>query len=288
MYFIILSILSLAGIFVLFKLAEKNNLSVINVIVINYLIASIIGFIQSGNSPFTMLEKNWLPMATLIGIFFFVFFVVIGWSTKLVGLSITTVAAKMSVVIPIIFSIIYYNENINTLKIAGIFAAVTGVILTVYKPTDTNNTKKISINEILVPILLFIGMGISDSMVKYTQNAYLQNESPALFNASLFFISFTGSLIYASITKQIHKIQNNKVILTGTILGILNFYGIYFFIKALGSGIFDSSVIFGINNVGIVSLSVITGLFLFKEKLFKINKIGIAISIFAIFLLSQA
>jgi len=89
MYFIILSILSLAGIFVLFKLAEKNNLSVINVIVINYLIASIIGFIQSGNSPFTMLEKNWLPMATLIGIFFFVFFVVIGWSTKLVGLSIT-------------------------------------------------------------------------------------------------------------------------------------------------------------------------------------------------------
>jgi len=287
MIFIILSILSLAGIFVIFKIAEKQNTSIINIIVINYFAASIIGFLQSKSNPLDIIGKEWLFMAVLIGLFFFVFFVIIGWSTKLVGLSITTVAAKMSVVIPIIFSIIYYNEDVSILKITGILAAVSGVILTVYKPSN-NEVKKTGLSEILVPVILFIGMGISDSMVKYSQNAYLQNESPALFNASLFLISFVSSVLYGLFTKEIFGIFKAKTILLGLLLGFLNFYGIYFFIKALGSEIFDSSIIFGINNVGIVSLSVLTGLFLFKEKLYKINKLGILVSIIAIFILSQA
>ena len=42
-------------------------------------------------------------------------------------------------------------------------------------------------------------------------------------------------------------------------------------ISSLNKGVFDSSIIFGINNVGIVGLSVIIGLMVFKEKVTKIS-----------------
>jgi len=287
MVYILISILSLSGIFVVFKIAEKKQLSVINIIVVNYLFAALIGTIQSGVNPLMMFSQDWFFMAFLIGLLFFVSFVIIGVSTKLVGLSITTVAAKMSTVIPIIFSIIYFSEQLSILKVLGVLIAVIGVVLTVYKP-NSKDSKKVNIYEIIIPLLLFIGMGTSDSLVKFSQHSYLNSSNIALFNSSLFYISLISSLVYVVVTKNIKGLFNNKIWLYGSVLGVLNFYGVFFFIKALDSKIFDSSIIFGINNVGIVSLSVLIGLFLFKEKLLNINKIGVAISILAIVILSQA
>jgi drug/metabolite transporter (DMT)-like permease len=287
MLYILISILSLSGIFVVFKIAEKKKLSVINIIVVNYLFAAVIGNIQSGVNALNMFSQDWFLMAFIIGVLFFVSFVIIGISTKLVGLSITTVAAKMSTVIPIIFSIIYFSENIGVIKILGVLMAVIGVVLTVYKPTD-GVEKKINIYEILVPLILFVGMGTSDSLMKYSQYNFLNSSNIALFNSSLFYISFISSLIYVIFTKQIKELFSKNIWGLGIVLGILNFYGVFFFIKALESEIFDSSIIFGINNVGIVSLSVLIGMFVFKEKLFNINKIGVAVSILAIIILSQA
>ena len=46
----------------------------------------------------------------------------------------------------------------------------------------------------------------------------------------------------------------------------------------------DSSVIFGVNNIGIVALSVLIGLWFFKEKLLFLNWLGILLSAVALFL----
>lgn len=287
MLYILFSILSLSGIFVIFKIAGKKQLSIINIIVVNYLVAAVIGNISSGVNPLTMFSQQWLLMAVLIGVLFFVSFVIIGFSTKLVGLSITTVSAKMSVVVPIIFSVIYFGEDLGIVKIIGIVVAITGVLLSVYKPIGTQK-QKINFYEILIPILLFIGMGVSDSLVKYTQHTYLTQSNIALFNSSLFYISFFSSIIYIVVTKQYKQLFNIEIWIFGAVLGLLNYYGILFFINALSLTTFDSSVIFGINNVGIVSFSVLIGLLVFKEKLNLPNKIGIVVSVLSIIILSQA
>jgi multidrug transporter EmrE-like cation transporter len=54
-----------------------------------------------------------------------------------------------------------------------------------------------------------------------------------------------------------------------------------------GTGI-DSSIVFGINNTGIVVLSVLTGYLVFNEKLRMINYLGIMLSIIAILMFSYA
>jgi len=55
---------------------------------------------------------------------------------------------------------------------------------------------------------------------------------------------------------------------------------------ALESNVFDSSIVFGINNMGIVVLSVIIALIFFSEKLSNLNKAGIVLSILTIVFMS--
>jgi hypothetical protein len=79
----------------------------------------------------------------------------------------------------------------------------------------------------------------------------------------------------------------------GTLLGAVNFGSIFFMVRTLnysspeGKG-FDSSLVFGVNNLGIVTLSVVVGLWVFRERLFPLNWMGIALSGLAILLFSMS
>ena len=283
MIYIFLSIIFFSGIFLIFKIIERKKLHVINIIVVNYFFAAILGNIQSSTNPLNSISEDWFIFALIIGVLFFVFFHVISLSIKLTGISVTTIASKMSVIIPIIFSIIYYNEVLTIFKIIGILLAIIGVILTVYQKKDIDS--KQSNPNLLVPLLLFIGMGITDLLFGYSQKEF-NIQDPSLFNSTLFYISFITGLAYILISKDIQKIIKKDTLVYGFILGIVNYLGVYYFVKALGSNIFDRSIIFGINNVGIVVVSVLLGIVLFKEKISKINSLGIISSIIAIITLS--
>lgn len=98
------------------------------------------------------------------------------------------------------------------------------------------------------------------------------------------------------ITKLLRKtpfkaLINPRILIWGALLGISNYGSIYFVIRALnykdtiGNNI-GGSVVFGINNLGVIALSVLIGLLFFKEKILKINWIGIIISLIAIYILS--
>ncbi len=239
-------------------------------------------------NPINFLEifkQQWLLPAIFIGVFFIVMFYVIALSSQKVGVTVTTVSSKMAVIIPILFSILYYNEEINRFKIIGIILAVIAVVLTIYKKKNNNINKKL----ILLPIILFFGMGLVDLFVKFSQQEYVDNDLTPLFSAILFMTAgITGILTGIFNKKVIRSFKNINVYLFGILLGFTNFGTIYFIIKALNSNIFDSSILFGINNIGIVGLSVIIGLLVFKEKMSTINWIGIFISFLAIIILSYA
>ena len=82
-----------------------------------------------------------------------------------------------------------------------------------------------------------------------------------------------------------------KVLIWGSCLGLVNFGSIYFLVRALnfrdplGNGL-DSSVVFGINNIGIVCLSVLLGRLAFSERLSLMNKTGIFICLLATVILA--
>ncbi len=284
MEYLILCILSSTGIFIVFKLIDKQTVSPLPAILINYFIAFILGVIFSDREKLqlsSLISAPWLPISFLIGFLFIVLFFVVAISSKEAGISITTVASKMSVVFPVIFSIIIEPEDTLTItKVIALVIAVAGVFLTIETPGRLNVIK----NKWRLPLVLFVGMGVTDSLVKYAQHRYIVNEDMSAFTAVLFTMSFlTGLLALFFRRAQFGELKKTKTWMYGGILGIVNFSSIFMMLSALnhvnssGKHI-DSSLIFGANNVGIVTLSVLAGLLLFREKLHRINWIGIGLS----------
>jgi drug/metabolite transporter (DMT)-like permease len=289
MHYLVLCILSSTGIFVVFKFLDRKNIAPYPVIVINYLVASIFGFLinSADFSLKSVMTLPWLPISLLIGVLFILMFFVIARSSQVAGISTTTVASKMSVVFPIVFSmIIDPTDSLTLTKIFAIITALIGVLLTVYSPGSNAGLMK----KITLPLVLFIGMGIVDSLVKYAQHHFVENPDRALFSAILFFIAFlTGVLMLPFRKGAVSHFKKINTWLWGIGLGIFNFGSIYLMVSALnfvnaeGLGT-DSSIIFGMNNIGIVSLSVLAGVLIFTEKLKTINWVGIALSVIAIIL----
>ncbi len=293
MVYLILCILSSTGIFLVFKFLDQKNLPSFPVIIINYFVAASLGVIVNADriSLSAVTTAPWLPISVLIGFLFIVMFFVIARSSGEAGISITTVASKMSVVFPIAFSIIIDpTDKLTLTKAIAIGAALTGVLLTVYEPGSTVKDKR----RMFIPLLLFIGMGIVDSLVKYSQHTWVRDENTAMFSAVLFFMAFITGLAIIPFRKQgVSEFRLKAIWPWGLLLGVVNFGSIYLMVSALNhvntNGLrIDSSVIYGTNNIGIVSLSVLAGLLIFKEKLHRINWIGISISAIAIILFSLA
>ncbi|MEA1887557.1 MAG: EamA family transporter [Bacteroidota bacterium] len=284
MIYLLLCIISNAGIFVVFKIAGNLKLDTFRIIIINYIAAAILGF-SIGNLPEkTDLNAGWIPMAITIGILFIVVFFVIALSTQKAGIAVTSVASKMSVVIPIIFSLFYFNEPISVLKVTGIILALASVFMTTY---NRDKSKKRGVLAVLLPIILFFSAGIIDSLIKYTQEVHIADQGALMFSSILFSISAITGLIFSIFKKGVLKPEKLiQTILAGIILGIVNFFSLYGIIMALESYIFESSIVFGINNMGIVVLSVIIALIFFNEKLSNLNKAGIVLSILTIIFLS--
>ena len=121
MIYLLLCIISSTAIIILFKYFSRFEINNFNAIIINYLTAALLGLTISFNSlrNTNVFVQSWFPLAVLIGILFVVMFYFIALTTQKAGISVASVAGKMSVVIPMLFSILYYHEQINNYKIAG-------------------------------------------------------------------------------------------------------------------------------------------------------------------------
>ncbi|MFP4488711.1 MAG: hypothetical protein ACLFN1_05365 [Bacteroidales bacterium] len=284
MIYLLLCIVSTTGIMVIFKIAGIMKLDTFRIIIINYFTAAILGFSIGGFPSYPDLAAGWLPMAVIIGILFIVMFFVIARSAQKAGIAVTSVASKMSVVIPITFSIFYFNEDLGVLKAAGIMLALVSVFMTTY---NRDKTKKRGPEVMILPLVLFLGAGIIDSLIKYSQQVHIIEQGTIMFTSVLFSISALTGVLFSFFRKDNFKSKNIiKIIVAGISLGIVNFGSLYGIIMALDSNILDSSIIFGINNIGIVVLSVITALIFFNEKLSRLNRAGIILSVITIIFLS--
>ncbi len=298
MIFLIFSILSSAAIYVIFKFLDRLKIKTFNVIIINYITATVLGILltKSQADIYPIYKNAWFPYSILIGIMFIIMFVVIAKSSQVVGIAITTISNKMSVIIPIAVSIVIDPLDVLTnLKATGIILAILAVFLSIYqKPAGRKKGKKVEFDPryIYLPIILFLGMGLVDSFVKYAQQYYVANDVLPIFTVILFAMSAIAGLIIKALRRTPFKeLILKKNLLWGIGLGISNYGSLYFLIKALNyksqtGETIDGSIVFGINNLGIITLSVMIGLIVFKERFLKINWVGIILSLIAIYILS--
>jgi len=294
MVFLLLSILSSTSVFIVFKLIGRYKVNTFSAIIVNYITACSAGFFLSYSNPFAskVLTADWLPLSLLLGIIFITMFRLIGKSVDKAGVSTTTVAAKMSVIIPIMFTIaLEASDTLSPLKIIGIVLALIAVFLTSYKPEKG----KMELSTTLLPLLIFFGIGVLDSMIKYAQFKYISNDLNPLFSGVTFCIAGTIGILLLPFNRIAAKdLGRLKTWILGILLGLTNFGSMYFFIGALNHINITSgkqvqgSVVFGINNIGIVALGVLIGYLFFKERPSKLNWSGIVLSMLAIVVLTSS
>ena len=284
MLYLLFSIICSSAIIIIFKLFGKYKISTLPAIVYNYLIASVLGILtfQQKIEIVSITGSGWFPFALIIGVLFIIMFFMLALSTQKAGVTATTVSSRVSVVIPIVFSIFYFKEHIYTEKIVGILLAIVAVVLSVYKKRNENFHWK----WVLLPVVIFFGMGLTDSFVKFSQENYLKEKDVEIFSAVLFSVSFISGLIAIAIkNSELKEMLKPKTIFFGLTLGAFNYGSLYFFVNALNFYGKESSKIFGINHLGIITLSVVIARLFFKEKQSVLNWIGVGLSIVAILIL---
>lgn len=291
MLYLILSILSNVGILLVFRIAGIRKIHSLAMVVINYITASFAGltvFLIDGNK-FEI--KNTSPAffgATLIiAVMFLLLFLIVQQSSNTSGMAITSAAAKLSVIIPVIVSILIDPLDVlSTTKAVGLLLMFSAVVLIVYNKELINKHRL----DLLLPLLLFLGLGIVDSVVKISQQFIIGVERIPIFTLIVFVLAGLCGFVLLTFRKEVNVLFRGKHVVYGIILGILNYGSLIFLVKTLNlnikaNGFFDSSRIFMFNNIGIIIISVFIGVLVFKEKLNPLNYIGMALSLFGFYLL---
>lgn len=291
MIYLILSILSSTMIFVVFKLFERFRIHILQGIVVNYIVAFITGMIayntilpnQRLSIP-KIIEEEWFIYTLALGALFIIVFKLMAMTTQLYGLSVVSVVTKMSVVIPILFGLVYYKEDLGFLKLLGIIAALISVYLVSLKNKSKNGFKK---RYLLIPLLVFLGSGIIDTSIKVLEESFVARDDVSLFSSIIFLAASLIGILILIIQYAFKRYTFElKSLIGGLALGIPNFFSIFFLVKALRSDLFDSSGIFTVNNVAVVTLSTLSGILFFNEKLKLKNWLGIFLALLSIILIS--
>lgn len=281
---LLLTILFSTLIIITFRVLGMLKISEIQSIAFNYFFAVILG-IFIWKEPFQLKSytvASWFELSIITGVLFVLTFYLLSRSSRSVGIAITAVASRMSVMIPVLAGFLIFGDNLSITKIGGLLLAVFSFYL-IFKP---KGELVIDWKNILFPVLLFLGIGANDTMMKYVQYHFLSDDL-TLFLTMVFFIAFIASLLLMVFRIFAKKESISlKSVAAGFVLGLLNFGSTYYFINSMAY--FESSIFFPVVNVGIVLLTSLAGIVFFKERLSKINWFGIVIAVVAIMIITIA
>ncbi|WP_167607550.1 EamA family transporter [Maribellus sediminis] len=283
MIYLAASVLSSSMIYVVFRIAKNYDCRLTPLITYNYLAATLLGLLLFQPFRESAIEDtiNWMPFGIFLGVLFIAMFFLIGTSSQKAGITITTLANKLSLVFPVLFSLFYYNESITTLKYIGLAGAFVAIALTVYK----KDLRKSNLLLIALPLTIFFGSGLVDTLVKFVQAEKITTTEASAYTTLVFFVAFLCGLVIQLISGKNQIRIHPPTLLLGILLGVVNFGSLYFIIMALNHTGLKSSLVFALNNMLVVAFTAVLGTILFKEKLNKINFAGIILAIISLYFL---
>lgn len=289
LFFLIASIILTAWLTIAFKIVGRLGINNLQAIVFNYTVCVITGTFVNGSFPVnsSLVKEPWLPWALVMGCGFISLFNLAAYTVQKIGVAAATVAYKLSMVIPFVFSIYLYNEDATILKIAGVVVALLAVWLTTRPAEKGKNEHKVSWMVWAMPLLLFVGSGLLDAMIKYVEQAFINPGNQDAYLITAFCVAATvGWLILLYLFSTGKQKFSAKALVAGICIGVPNYFSIWCLLGALKGYSGNSSAIIPINNMGIVLFTALVAWLIFKEKLSAANWLGIALSLGAIALIA--
>ncbi|WP_299762238.1 hypothetical protein [uncultured Pontibacter sp.] len=297
MLYLLLSILCTASLLFIFKLYERYGVHTFQAIVVNYVVCVLVGLLFPGGTDVLqpqIFTRAWAYFAMALGVIFIVNFYLIAITAQRVGVTVASVAAKISLVIPVLFSLLVLQTTVKDytwLNYAGMAAALVAIVLSSLRPrgqADGAGGAKVSAAlAILLPLVIFLNSGIADSLINYTNQYHLQPHEASQFTMLTFATSAVAGLaVYVYQSFRYKTNFRRRSLIAGFILGVPNYLSVFFLILALGYFHNDGAFFYPINNIGIILAGAAGAVIFFKEKLTPLNLLGLVLAVLALVLIS--
>ncbi|WP_222536566.1 DMT family transporter [Pedobacter polysacchareus] len=277
MIYLIISIFCSVTVAVLLKLARRYKINILQAITWNYLFAIALSFFFFKPSITELTTAKISPVYLGLGVLLPVVFWFLGASIRSIGIAKTDIAQRLSLFISILAAYFLFGDQFNTLKIFGLFFGFAAIIFTLYRKSNAPAAG----GNWIYPLLVFLGFGFIDILFKQiAQIKGLAYTSSLILTFAIAFILSLLGIIYLSVFKK-QKLELVNFA-CGAILGLFNFGNILFYLKAHRAMAENPSTVFAAMNIGVIILGTLVGIFLFKEKLNKLNYVGLALALIAI------
>jgi multidrug transporter EmrE-like cation transporter len=275
-----------------FRLFKTYKINTFQAVVINYWTCAFTGlftFDISNSLNINTLSQFWVLLAALLGGMFISTFYLTAIATQKIGLTLTTVSAKISLVVPVLFSLFVFQssqKNFDFINYLGVLLALLAIVFSSLKKEEDTPVAR-DLLSILFPILIFATNGAVDTMVNYLNWQYVRPENSAFFSIVSFVaaasLGLVGLLYQIFVKGEGLAVKN---ILGGVAIGVPNFFSFYFLLLALADFKSDGAFLYPIFNILTILFSAIFAWFLFREKLSQLNRIGIGLAVVAMILIA--
>jgi drug/metabolite transporter (DMT)-like permease len=250
---IFLAVLSSLAVALLIGLANKKHLPILQVLLWNYLFATIISlpFVESA---ITLHWKEQL-LAVFLGFFYVITILIYRETIKHNGVSTATTASRTSASLPILFSILLFTEIPGPYAILGILLSFAAIPLSIEKSKSQNH-------RIYLPLILFLAFGVNDFMLKFRQLIpQIGSLNSFLFIVFLSAAALTGIIILIKKDFQLSKTS----IYIGLAVGMSNFGSAFFLGSALEN--LSGPIVYALVNLGIIAGGTLAGRIIWKETI---------------------
>ena len=276
---LVLTIICSSSIALIIKHSDSKKGNEIILLNGNYLVCSIISlvyFLIDTNATFSV---ETFIFGSLLAVMFVAGFFAFAKSVSAAGTALAVVSARLSVVVPILLSIIIFYEIPNLGQLAGfIFTGIT--ILFFYFSLRTIESSSLRIMDYVYLFGVLIAIGINDFGMKIFQQ-WRPETDKSFFLLSLFTVCFIYTLLILILKKiKFEKPTFNR----GMVLGIPNMFSSFFLLSALAQ--LPAIIVYPITNIGIILVSTFGAALLWKEKLNSYGKYALIAGIISILLLS--
>lgn len=293
MLYLILSVLSGVSLVFIFKLYQRFNVHTFQAIVINYIACIAVGLAFPGGTDVLqpqVVQKPWAIYALVLGAVFIGAFYLIALTTQKVGVTAASVAAKISLVIPVLFSLLVLKSSLKDytfVNYLGMALALVAIVLSSIRPGSDGGKRTPMLLSLVLPFVIFLSSGFADSLINYVNEYHLQAHEASQFTM----LTFTASavigvvvLLYMLFTGKTHF--RFKSIWAGIALGVPNYFSIFFLIKALSAFGNDGAFLYPVNNIGIIMAGALGAVLVFREQLSPLNIGGLVLAVLALVLIS--
>lgn len=275
----------------IFKLFGRFGVDSFQAIIFNYFTCVCCGWLHLGHFPIRAenVDTPWMPYALALGFVFISGFNFAALTVRYFGVTVSQIMQKMSILMTVPFAILLYGESSGWGKMLGFVLALAAIVLVNWLSKSEMPEKNMVQKGLFlwIPILTWVLAGILEMLFLRVQKGQLADVGDPTFICTVFGTAGTIGLLIASVgwlRGQLVFAWRN--VLWGIILGIPNYGSMLFILLALDTGL-EGSFVFPVINVGIIVATTIGAVWLFQERLSKINWVGIALAVAAIGLISS-